>query len=248
MDHHFDIKIAKKYGVDEAIFLDYLYHWIEKNEANGRHYYEGRYWTYNTIEAYMQIFPYWNYRQIRHIVDKLRNSGLILTAYFNSSNNCKALWYALGDEIYSYYKDCVNGPPGLPDVSAAKEHENTHLRIKDKKGGYGVDDILNICKAECSVVYNRHLNNVNGDYLLGQILGELQGIIAIEDIRELLRAASKKYVVQPKYKSCDLIWVLNHRQKVLSAEDLTFKQQDIESRKSGYDAGEIIKQTGGYSF
>ena len=49
MQHTFDIDIAAKYGVEEAILLNYFDFWIQKNEANDRHFHDGLYWTYNSI-------------------------------------------------------------------------------------------------------------------------------------------------------------------------------------------------------
>ena len=51
MQHSFDIEIAEKYGVSEAILLQHLWFWIEKNKANEVNFYDGTYWTYNSIKA-----------------------------------------------------------------------------------------------------------------------------------------------------------------------------------------------------
>ena len=60
MDYSFNAEIAQIYGVDEAVFIHNLYWWIAKNEANGRHYYDGRTWTYNTMKAFSTLFPFWS--------------------------------------------------------------------------------------------------------------------------------------------------------------------------------------------
>ena len=36
--HFFDVNIAQRYGVNCAVILQNLWHWIRKNEANGTHY------------------------------------------------------------------------------------------------------------------------------------------------------------------------------------------------------------------
>ncbi len=68
MEHSFDIEHAKKYGVDVAIVLKNLQFWIMKNKANNRHFYEGRTWTYNSVKAFAELFPYWTERQIIRIL------------------------------------------------------------------------------------------------------------------------------------------------------------------------------------
>ena len=64
MVYSFDSRIAELYGVDEAVFIHNLYYWLMKNEANGRHYYDGKSWTYNSLQAFAKLFPFWSRRQI----------------------------------------------------------------------------------------------------------------------------------------------------------------------------------------
>ena len=45
MTYTFDTILAAKYGVNEAIMLNNFIYWIAKNEANGKHFHDGRYWT-----------------------------------------------------------------------------------------------------------------------------------------------------------------------------------------------------------
>ena len=70
MEHNFNVEIAKLYGVNVAIFLNNLLFWVHKNRANKQNFRDGNYWTYNTVEAYTEIFPYWSYDQIRTIIKK----------------------------------------------------------------------------------------------------------------------------------------------------------------------------------
>ena len=75
MEFHFNAELAKQYGVDGAIFLHCMAFWVAKNRANGRHYHEGRYWTYNTLEALSKLFPFWSRRQLERIINGLRRPG-----------------------------------------------------------------------------------------------------------------------------------------------------------------------------
>lgn len=93
----FDAEIAKKYGVDEAILISYLTFWIEKNEANGRNFYDGRYWTYNSTEAFTKLFPFWTARQIRRILKSLEDQNVIITGNYNQSTYDRTTWYAFAD-------------------------------------------------------------------------------------------------------------------------------------------------------
>lgn len=96
--HSFDIEIATKYGVPVAIFLNNLAYWIKKNQANRKHFHDGRYWTYNSVQAYSELFPYWTPKQMRNVLEKLADSGLILKGNYNSTSYDRTLWYSLSDE------------------------------------------------------------------------------------------------------------------------------------------------------
>ena len=101
MQHSFDIEIAKKYGILEAILLQNIYFWVEKNRANNNHYYDGRYWTYNSNKAFAELFSYATEKQIRSALEKLRKEEILTTGNYNKAGYDKTLWYALTDKGYS---------------------------------------------------------------------------------------------------------------------------------------------------
>lgn len=98
MDYSFDVEIAMKYGVKEAIIIRMFQFWIIKNKANNRHYYDGRTWTYNSIPALQKLFPFWSGPQIKRIIKKLEQKKVIMKANYNSSQYDRTAWYAFVDE------------------------------------------------------------------------------------------------------------------------------------------------------
>jgi hypothetical protein len=99
MSHHqFDTDHAVKYGINAAVILHNLIFWIEKNKANKKHLYEGRTWTYNSVKAWSELFPYLTKKQVRTALDLLRDKGVIMTGNFNEKTNDNTLWYAFADE------------------------------------------------------------------------------------------------------------------------------------------------------
>lgn len=106
MEHQFNIDLAKLYGVDEAIILHNMFFWIKKNEANKKHYYDGNYWTYNSIESFTILFPYWSKRQIERILSSLLKKGAIIKGNYNKVNYDRTSWYAIHQTVKSIY---VNG-------------------------------------------------------------------------------------------------------------------------------------------
>jgi hypothetical protein len=97
MQHSFDIEIAATYGINSAIFLNNIAFWTEKNMANERHFYDGRYWTYNSQKAFSVLFPYWTRQNIRTIIVKSKEDGLIITGNYNENKMNSTSWYALTD-------------------------------------------------------------------------------------------------------------------------------------------------------
>lgn len=99
----FNVEIAKMYGVDEAILIENLFFWINKNRANNRHFYDGYYWTYNTAKAFADLFPFWSEKQVRRIIKSLKEKGVLLTGHHNKKAYDRTTWYALSNEIMSFY-------------------------------------------------------------------------------------------------------------------------------------------------
>ena len=92
MEFHFNAELAKQYGVDGAIFLHCMAFWVAKNRANGRHYHEGRYWTYNTLEALSKLFPFWSRRQLERIINGLKEAGALLAGNFSEDRTAGMPW------------------------------------------------------------------------------------------------------------------------------------------------------------
>ena len=98
MTYSFDIDIATRFGVPEAIMIQNLAYWIRKNEANGKHQHEGRFWTYNSVAAFGELFPFWTRAQIRRVLESLQEKGVIIKGNFNEDAYKHTSWYAFADE------------------------------------------------------------------------------------------------------------------------------------------------------
>ena len=117
MEHHFNTEIAKVFGVHEAVFIHNLYFWILKNQCNGRHFYEGRNWTYNSLTALEKLFPYFSRGQIRRLIDNCVNNGAVLKGNFNKAGYDKTNWFSLTDEVLKAYGGYVESNMGCVDIS-----------------------------------------------------------------------------------------------------------------------------------
>ena len=103
MTYTFDIDIAQRFGVDEAIMIQNLVFWIHKNEANDKYFYDGRYWTYNLAEAFTQLFPFWTVHHIRRLLSKLVEQGVLVKGNYNASQYDRTAWYGFND---LYLQNC----------------------------------------------------------------------------------------------------------------------------------------------
>lgn len=105
MQHSFDVRIAEIYGILPAIILNNLQFWIEKNKANDMNFYDGTYWTYNSIKAFKEMIPYASEKQIRTALNKLQEEGLIMTGNYNKSAYDRTMWYAITELGKSILQD-----------------------------------------------------------------------------------------------------------------------------------------------
>lgn len=98
MQHMFDTEHARQYGLEEAVFLWNLLHWVVHNRANGENFREGRTWSYNTVEAFSEQFTYMSKDCIRRTIKSLLKQGVIVSGNFNERATNRTLWYAFADE------------------------------------------------------------------------------------------------------------------------------------------------------
>lgn len=93
--HFFDVKVAEEVGVVPAILYENIKFWVEKNKANQKHFHDGFYWTYNSIRAFKELFPYLTEDQIRRSLQKLIEMGYIKTGNYNETAYDRTSWYAV---------------------------------------------------------------------------------------------------------------------------------------------------------
>lgn len=95
--------IACKYGLDVAVFVHNIVFWTEKNAANRNNFHDGRYWTHNSLDAFAALYPLWSRDQIKRIIAKCKEKGLLLTGDFNENPYDRTKWYSPSDELLRFY-------------------------------------------------------------------------------------------------------------------------------------------------
>ena len=97
MIYHFDVDLAIKYSIEESVILNFLSYWIFINKANERNFRDGYYWTYNSLTALEKIFPFWDYKKIGRILQKLEDKKIILSGNYNKIKFDRTKWYTIID-------------------------------------------------------------------------------------------------------------------------------------------------------
>lgn len=98
MEHSFDIVFAQEHGIPAAILYRHMQFWIAKNRANHTNRHDGRTWTYNSVKAFKEQFPYLGTRQIRTALELLVERGILLRANYNKRGADRTSWYGFADE------------------------------------------------------------------------------------------------------------------------------------------------------
>lgn len=134
MVYNFDMEVAEEYGVNEAIMISNLQFWINKNKANKSNFYDGHYWTYNSVSAFCELFPFWTRHQIEYILSKLTEKGVLMTGNYHENKSNRSKWYAFVDEEKWLLKDnCKNGktPENCILKNSGIIQENSEMYIYD---------------------------------------------------------------------------------------------------------------------
>ena len=107
-------KLARIIGLNEAIVLQQLHYWIEKNKAADKNYNDGRYWTFGTVQEYRdRDFDFWSYETVKRVFAKLVSMGLVVTGNYNKMKIDMTKWYAID---YAVLDEFVSKSTQSPDI------------------------------------------------------------------------------------------------------------------------------------
>lgn len=152
MNHSFSVEVAVEYGMAEAVVLEYMYFWCQKNEANRKNIKDGLAWTYNSIKALCELFPYLTEKKIINTLKHLEDEGLLVSGCFNSNKYDRTKWYAVTKKGKSIYqngqieeakKENENPQNGQMNVTVINQFKepvtNTHTEIPETENDIQTD-------------------------------------------------------------------------------------------------------------
>lgn len=126
--YSFTAEWALAFGVNGAILLSNLYFWVKKNRENDVNFHDDRYWTYNTLDAFAEQFPFWSKDQIKRIMKDLRDKGVILVGNYNANKYDRTLWYSVDfDKVESMLMDVAKSPYQEDEIATPIPDVNTNI-------------------------------------------------------------------------------------------------------------------------
>lgn len=83
--------LAKKVGVNHAIFLQQMHYWLRKS----KHTHDGHKWVYNSYAEWQKQMPWLTVRGVRKVIGDLEKGGYIVSGNFNRMAFDKTKWYRI---------------------------------------------------------------------------------------------------------------------------------------------------------
>lgn len=129
--------VARRFGLEEAALLDSMVFWWRTNKANNRNFRDGRWWTFNSVKALAEIFPWWSEKQVRRILANCVEQGALIEGAYNTEPRDRTKWYSPGDELLALYGEaetgnciCPNGQMDLPERAKSSAQMGKPLPCK----------------------------------------------------------------------------------------------------------------------
>ena len=152
-NHSFDTNYAIAFGVNEAIMIRNLQHFIGANANRGHNYHDGRFWTYDRLQDFEAHFPYWSTQTIRTIIKSLISQGVLIKGDYNKNWSNRTVWYAFKDQ-YKFLKNIK--PPKTPTLVPDSQPFNQEKNEIKKNNA----DLLISTNENCG---NQQMTNVEID-------------------------------------------------------------------------------------
>lgn len=163
--------LAVAMGLNDAIVLQQIHFLCDMNRRQHRdsHFKDGRWWCFNTVEQWSQVFPWWSEKTIKRVLYRLRDAGILLAEKHHESAWNHTLWYSINySEINRFLEEKRSGqneplPSGQNEPSRTETttekltNNNAPVPTRDSGGGPWEPDLH-------SQVETLHpVSNKNGD-------------------------------------------------------------------------------------
>ena len=124
--------LAKAIGLTEAVVLQQIHYWVSKK----KHFYDQKYWTYNSYEGWQDQFSFLTPRQIQYAINNLEKCGLLISGNYNKLAIDRTKWYTINYEKLNEKldgfspTDKIACPPNkiVESIDASVKPSNTNVR------------------------------------------------------------------------------------------------------------------------
>lgn len=135
-NHNFNITLAKRYGIEEAILIEHIYWWIHKNECEEVEdmVHEGAVWCRSTARGFAKYIPYMKPDKIWRILKKLEGR-VLRVGNFNRQALNQTLWYTFTDDFVKELKELDYDFENIKNAILKNEKSNNiinNILIEDK--------------------------------------------------------------------------------------------------------------------
>lgn len=92
-------ELACLIGLNEAIVLNQIHYWLEKNREKDKNFIDGRIWVFNTYQEWKNDnFPFWSVETVKRTFSKLEKDGILISANYNKMAIDRTKWYSINYE------------------------------------------------------------------------------------------------------------------------------------------------------
>lgn len=119
--------LAALLGLNEAIVLQQFNYWLKRSNKQ----FEGYTWIYNTIDKWLQQFPFFSKSTLRRTITHLETQGIVVTGNFNQKGFDKTKWYRIDyDRLESVSTPCVQNEHTMSSnwTHGSGQNEQTNTR------------------------------------------------------------------------------------------------------------------------
>lgn len=113
--------LAKKYGLDESIIIQFFIHMISQHKRMKRNSFEGRTWNYCSRRELSAQFSFWTEKEVRARLDRLVKDGILLKRNENLHSWNKQNFYAFANEAEFGFSDSLT-----PSIEKPKNEEDSN--------------------------------------------------------------------------------------------------------------------------
>ena len=173
--YQFSVSDAEKFGsADIAAILHNLRFWLRKNLANKTNIHDDRVWTYNTFEAWSVLFPWLSVPQIKRLLKKLEEAGLLIKGNHNKDKFNKTVWYSLEEPEFFIKQPEAHEPP----IVRNRTIDNSISSVESTKSYYVTDN-------KQQIINSKLVNSKRADIFYDRVMTEL--------LADNLPASEKRY-------------------------------------------------------